>query len=197
MAEDATYFDSPDAWASWLAEHAGQQDAIWVGFHKKRTGEPSLTWDEAVDEALCHGWIDGIRQRVDDRRYRIRFTPRRSRSQWSAKNVRRVTELEAAGRMLPAGRAAFEARSGDPAGYSLEQRTATTLPAEYQRELEANAAAREFFEAQPPGYRRDAIHWVTEAKREATRERRLASLIEDSANGLRIKPLRRPDGSPR
>ena len=192
MPDDTIFFASPAAWRDWLNGHAGAGDLVWVGFWKKGAGEPSLSWDEAVDEALCHGWIDGVRQSVDDRRYRIRFTPRRPGSRWSAKNVRRVGELEAEGRLLPAGRAAFEARTGDPDGYSFAQRTAMTLPPEFQQQLEASEGAWEFFRAQPRGYRRDAIHWVTEAKREATRERRLRILIEDSEAGLRIKPLRRP-----
>ncbi len=190
--EDAIFFTSPGEWREWLEAHATSLDECWVGFWKRGTDHPSLTWDESVDEALCVGWIDGIRRTVDEQRYRIRFTPRRRRSRWSAKNVGRVAELEAQGRLLPAGRAAFEARSDDPAGYSFQQRTATVLPSEYQRQLEANAAAWAFFQSQPPGYRRDAIHWVTEAKREATRLRRLDGLIEDSVNGLRVEPLRRP-----
>ncbi len=186
-----TYFASPSDWGAWLAEHAAREDELWVGFWKRGSGEASISWAESVDEALCHGWIDGVRQSVDEQRYRIRFTPRRSRSKWSAKNLRRFDELEAAGRVQRPGRAAFEARAAEPAGYSYEERAAATLPEEYQHRLEANAPAWTFFQAQPPGYRQTSILWVVSAKREATRLRRLETLIEDSGNGQRIKPLRR------
>lgn len=185
------FFSSPEAWGSWLDTHGADEDEVAVGFWKRASGQATLTWDEAVDEALCRGWIDGIRRSIDGDRYQIRFTPRRARSNWSAKNVRRVAELQAAGRMQPAGLLVFEARVGDSEGYSLRARTNTELPPEYQRQLAANTAAFAFFEAQPAGYRKNAVHWVTEAKREETQLRRLRTLIEDSSNGLRIKLLRR------
>jgi uncharacterized protein YdeI (YjbR/CyaY-like superfamily) len=191
-AEEAVFFPSPGAWRDWLLEHGESQDILWVGFWRRGTDRPTLTWDEAVDEALCHGWIDGLRRRVDDQRYRIRFTPRRPRSMWSAKNLKRVAELETAGRMRPRGTAAFEARPAEPAGYSSERSKPVTLPTAYREQLEASPSAAAFFDAQPPGYRRLSIHWVISAKREETRLRRLAALIEDSANGLKVKPLRPP-----
>jgi uncharacterized protein YdeI (YjbR/CyaY-like superfamily) len=152
-----------------------------------------MTWPESVDQALCFGWIDGIRRRIDDERYSIRFTPRKPRSTWSAVNVKRIQELVAQGLVAPAGVAAFERRSDDrTAIYSHEQRTAAKLEPDQERRLEANARAHAFFASQPPWYRRAAIHWVTSAKKPETRERRLAQLIECSAAGRPVPPLARP-----
>ena len=163
-----------------------------VGFYKTHTGRPSLTWPQSVDEALCVGWIDGVRHRVDEERYTIRFTPRRQGSIWSLVNIRRVRALMKAGRIRPAGLKAFEARRPDrSAVYSFEQRTSATFGEAEVRRFRANRAAWRFFEAQPPGYRRVATFFVMSAKREETRVRRLERLIADSANGLRIGPLRR------
>lgn len=188
--DEAVFFSSARAWGEWLAAHAADTDELWVGFWKRGSGQPSLTWPESVDEALCHGWIDGIRQTVDDERYRIRFTPRRPRSRWSAKNVTRIAELQAEGRMFPAGLEVFEARVGPRDGYKLTEGP-TMLPADFRAEFERVPAALAFFEAQPVGIRRGSLRWVTSAKREETRLRRLRTLIDDSANGLRIKQLRR------
>jgi uncharacterized protein YdeI (YjbR/CyaY-like superfamily) len=164
---------------------------VLVGFHKRHTGRPTLTWPESVDEALCFGWIDGVRHRVDEGRYTIRFTPRRRHSIWSRNNVRRVAELAAEGRMRPAGERAFEARRADRSGlYSFEQASIAFAPAEIDH-FKADAAAWAFFCAQPPGYRKVATHWVTSAKRPETRAKRLGTLIADSAAGQRIAVLRR------
>jgi uncharacterized protein YdeI (YjbR/CyaY-like superfamily) len=164
-----------------------------VGFYKKGSARPSIAWPEAVDEALCFGWIDGVRRTIDDESYRIRFTPRRPRSIWSAVNVKRVAALTEAGRMTDAGLRAFAARTAARTGvYSFEQRSEPTLSPRDAKRLRANAAAWKFFQAQPPSYRRPATWWVVSAKQEATREKRLATLITDSAAGRRIKPLARP-----
>jgi uncharacterized protein YdeI (YjbR/CyaY-like superfamily) len=183
---NATYFPSPGAFRDWLeANHATATELV-VGFHKRQTGAPSLTWAQSVDQALCFGWIDGVRRRVDDDRYVIRFTPRRRGSRWSDVNTRRFEELAEAGLVHPAGRAAFDAR--DPARtaeYSYEARR-RPLPPDYEERLRADAAAWAFWQAQPPGYRRTAAWWVVSAKREDTRARRLATLIEDSRAGRRI-----------
>ena len=153
-----------------------------------------MTWSESVDQALCFGWIDGVRRRIDDETYSIRFTPRKPRSTWSAVNVAKVAELRRRGLMRPAGLRAFERRTEDNTGiYSFERKEAAKLPAEFERRLRANRRAAAFFDAQAPWYRRTATHWVISAKREETRERRLAQLIEDSAAGRTIGPLtRRP-----
>jgi uncharacterized protein YdeI (YjbR/CyaY-like superfamily) len=165
---------------------------LWVGFHKKASGLPSITWSEAVDEALCFGWIDGVRKSVNARSYMNRFTPRRPKSIWSAVNIRRVQELIRQRRMRAAGLKAFDAR--DPArtsDYAVERERAT-LDAALAARLRANRAAWRFFQDQPPGYQRTAIRFVMSAKQEATRARRLEQLVADSAAGLRIAPLRRP-----
>jgi len=191
-APDAVYFESPAAFRRWLAANHDTAPELVVGFHKAHTGKPSLTWPESVDEALCFGWIDGVRHRVDDDRYTIRFTPRRRNSLWSFVNVRRVKALTEQGRMQPAGLAAFEARRAERGGaYSFEQPLTKLTPAEI-RTFKANKPAWRFFGEQPPGYRKTAVFWVTSAKKPETRTRRLDTLISDSAAGLRIGILRRP-----
>jgi uncharacterized protein YdeI (YjbR/CyaY-like superfamily) len=189
-AMEPTFFATPAQFRAWLEEHHEAKTELLVGFYKKASGRPSITWPESVDQALCFGWIDGVRRSLGEEAYTIRFTPRKPRSNWSAVNVARMGELTAEGRVAPAGAAAFERRSDDrTAIYSYEQRKTARLPDEYEARLRADAAAAEFFDAQPPWYRRTAAHWVISAKREATRERRLAQLIEDSASGRRIGPL--------
>jgi uncharacterized protein YdeI (YjbR/CyaY-like superfamily) len=193
-AERPTYFATPEEFRAWLEEHHASAKELWVGFHKKSTGKPSITWPEAVDQALCFGWIDGIRKSVDSDSYMNRFTPRRPRSNWSAVNIARVKELTAAGLMRPAGIAAFEKRTEEnSAVYSYEQKD-VQLGEEYERQFRANRAAWTYFQAQPPWYRRTASRWVTGAKREETRRKRLAALIEDSAHGRTIPPLTRNTG---
>jgi uncharacterized protein YdeI (YjbR/CyaY-like superfamily) len=162
-----------------------------VGFWKKSTGRPSITWPESVDEALCFGWIDGLRKRVDDEAYTIRFTPRRSGSTWSLRNIERYEALAADGRIEAAGVEAYRRRTdGNSGRYSFEQETPATLPADYLARLRADAAAWADWQSRPPGYRRQVSHWVMSAKRESTRARRLEALIEDSAEGRKVKPLR-------
>jgi len=184
------YFSSPDAFRAWLRAHHASAVELWVGFHKMSTGMPSLTWPESVDEALCFGWIDGVRRSVDESRYAIRFTPRKPKSNWSAVNLRRMEELIAAGRAAPAGLAAYARRDEERSrACSYERRTAS-LDARMTARFRAQRRAWEFFERQPPGYRRLTIHWVTSAKREETRQRRLARLIACSAAGERLPQLR-------
>ena len=190
---DPIFFPTPAALRAWLEEHHATARGLWVGFHRKRSGQPSITWPEAVDQALCYGWIDGVRRTVDADRYTIRFTPRSPRSTWSAVNVRRATELLDLGLMRPAGRRAFEARTeARTATYSYEQRQTAALDDADEARFRADPAAWAFFQAQPPGYRQTAIWWVVSAKRPETRQRRLASLIADSAQGRRIGQLTRP-----
>lgn len=177
----------------WLAGHHDALDEAWIGFLKKGTGRPSITWPESVDVALCFGWIDGRRKRIDDERYMIRFTPRRPGSTWSAINVKRMAALEALGLMREPGRRAFAARVVERTNrYSHEQRHEATFDAAQERAIRADAAAWAFFSAQPPGYRRMATFWVKSAKQPATEARRLAQLIADCAAGRKVKPLRRP-----
>lgn len=187
------FFATPEKWRGWLAKHHASAPELWVGFHKKGSGRPSITWPEAVDQALCFGWIDGVRKSLDETRYVIRFTPRRRGSVWSSVNLGRVKELTRLGLMRPAGLEAHEARDAVKSGlYSFEQRKQVTLPEKLERKLKRNREAWRFFQAQPPWYRRTATWWIISAKKEETKERRLASLIEDCARGRTIKPLTRP-----
>jgi uncharacterized protein YdeI (YjbR/CyaY-like superfamily) len=192
------FFATPAAFRAWLARQHRTASELWVGFYKRSSGRPSITWPESVDEALCYGWIDGIRKTIDETAYMIRFTPRRPESTWSAVNVRRVKDLTRLGRMAPAGLRAFERRSPAKTGtYTYEQRHQIQLDAAYEEQLRANAKAWAFFQAQPPWYRRMAVYWVMSAKKEETRMERLAALIDDSARGRTVPPLTRPSGSRR
>jgi uncharacterized protein YdeI (YjbR/CyaY-like superfamily) len=186
------HFRTAGEFRRWLAAHSATRRELWVGYYKRGTGEPSMGWSESVDEAICFGWIDGLRKALDERRYVIRFAPRKPGSIWSSVNIQRAVRLSAQGLMQPAGLAAYELRRANRSGvYSYEQRP-TRLPAAYARLLAQDAAAGRHFAAQPPSYRRAAIWWVVSAKQEATRLRRLAQLIADSAQGRRIKALARP-----
>jgi uncharacterized protein YdeI (YjbR/CyaY-like superfamily) len=187
-----TFFSNPKELRAWYEANHDRLSALVIGFHKKATGKESLTYQEALDEALAHGWIDGIRRSLGEESYTIRYTPRRKTSIWSQVNMRRVAELEAAGRMHPAGVRAFEER--DPRRqnqYSSENRH-KGLEKNYEDELRSNDKAWAFFEQQPPSYRHTAGFWVMSAKQEATRHRRLRTLISDSEKGMRIKPLTSP-----
>ena len=187
---EARFFATAAEFRAWLEAHHADEREVIVGYHRKGTGRPSMTWQESVDEALCFGWIDGIRRRIDEESYSNRFTPRRQRSNWSAINIKRAHELIEEGRMTPAGLAAFEARTDDrSAVYSYEQRHAARLEPEQERRLRANTAAWEWFQSRPPSLRRAAVYWVTSAKKPETRERRLAQLIEGAAEGRAPKPL--------
>jgi uncharacterized protein YdeI (YjbR/CyaY-like superfamily) len=186
------YFATPEQFGAWLEEHHETASELWVGFYKKGSGRPSITWPESVEQALRFGWIDGVRHSLGDESYTTRFTPRKRGSNWSAINVATVEELKARGLMAPAGLRAYEARAPERTGvYSFERREAAVLPPELERRLRANAAASEWFEGRPPGYRKTAIHWVISAKREETRMRRLQQLIDCSAEGRTVPPLTR------
>src|SRR5262249_52161737 len=152
-----TFFSTPEEFRAWLDEHHADETELWVGFYKKGSGRPSITWPESVDEALCFGWIDGVRKSVDEESYANRFTPRRARSVWSAVNVKRVQELTELGRMRPAGLKAFAERAEERSGvYAYEQRGSAELGAEFEELFRANEAAWTFFRAQPAGYRKTA-----------------------------------------
>ena len=183
------FFETPAEWRAWLEANHASETEVYVGFRRKASGLPTMTWSEAVDEALCFGWIDGVRRGVDDTSYCNRFTPRTKRSTWSNVNVEKVAALTAQGNMRPPGIAAFEAR-GRVGVYSHEAPQA--LSPEYEARLRADAAAWEDWSSRPPSYRRQAAHWVASAKREETRERRLAQLIECSGQGRTVPPLTRP-----
>jgi uncharacterized protein YdeI (YjbR/CyaY-like superfamily) len=191
------FFASAREFRRWLDRHHASATELIVGFFKKKhqTGRPSLTYKEAVDEALCAGWIDGLTRGLDDARYSVRFTPRRSRSRWSQINIRRVGELAAEGRMTSRGQAVFEARARTSQRYSYETRP-RQFPAALRRRFKTDASAWAFFESQPPGYRRTAIWWVVSANRPETRERRLEQLIRCSTRGERLPGAGRPARPP-
>ena len=185
------YFATPAEFRDWLDKHHATKQELWVGYYKKASGKPSMTWPESVDEALCYGWIDGIRKSVGDDSYTIRFTPRRPRSVWSAVNVRRVEEMTREGRMRPAGRAAYEARVESRSGIYSHEQQAVELDGSYGEQLRRNREAWAFYQAQPASYRKAVNWWVLSAKKEETRLRRLGQLIEASAGGRRIAQFTR------
>jgi uncharacterized protein YdeI (YjbR/CyaY-like superfamily) len=188
-----TFFASPAAFRAWLSANHATAPELLVGFHKVGSGKPSITWPQSVDQALCFGWIDGVRRSLGAEGYTIRFTPRRATSIWSLINIKRFEALEKEGLVKPAGRAAFERRKADRSGvYSFEQRSEARLSPAQRKAFMANQAAWAFFQARPPWYQRTATFWVTSAKKEETRERRLRTLIADSAQGRTIAPLTSP-----
>jgi uncharacterized protein YdeI (YjbR/CyaY-like superfamily) len=177
------FFANPSSFCTWLEEYHADAPALWVGFYKKGSGKASITWPEAVAEALCFGWIDGVRKSVDDDSYTIRFTPRRPRSIWSAVNVETALQLIRSGRMRPEGLKAFEERKKERSSvYSYEQKEDARLNDADEQQFRVNAIAWDFFQSQPAGYRKTALHWVMSAKKEETRRKRLTTLVEDSAH---------------
>lgn len=189
--DEAIFFETPAELRDWLDAHHESAGELFVGAWKKATGRPTVTWEQIVEEALCVGWIDSIRRSVPGDGWVIRLTPRRKGSIWSAVNVAKIEELRAAGRLRPAGEAAFAARREDrTAVYSFEQGRDPELTADEEARFRANDVAWAWLAAKAPSFRKQALHWVTSAKRADTRERRLATLIEDSAAGQPPKPLR-------
>jgi uncharacterized protein YdeI (YjbR/CyaY-like superfamily) len=181
------FFDTAEDFRSWLAAHAHETKELLVGFHKVGTGKPCMTWSESVDQALCYGWIDGVRKRVDDATYTIRFTPRKAGSIWSAVNIDKVAKLREQGLMTPAGEAAFAQRSEDRSRvYSHERETLAELSPEDLARFRRHKAAWAFFEACPPGYRKRMLHVVTSAKKPETRTARLDRLIAACAEDRRL-----------
>jgi uncharacterized protein YdeI (YjbR/CyaY-like superfamily) len=180
------FFRTPADFGTWLEKNHATATELWVGFYKKDSGKPSITWPESVDQALCFGWIDGVRKRVNEISYQIRFTPRRRGSIWSAINIKRARELASQKQMRPTGLKAFAARIENKSGiYSYEQRS-TELSEPYAKLLKKNKAALNFFENQPPSYRKMIGWWIISAKKEETRMARLAKLISESAKGKRL-----------
>jgi uncharacterized protein YdeI (YjbR/CyaY-like superfamily) len=195
MPPKPKFFPTLTDWRAWLEKNHADQEEMWVGFYKRDSGRPSITWPESVDGALCFGWIDGVRYSIDAISYKIRFTPRKPRSIWSAINIKRATKLSNLGMMHAAGLAAFEKRQGDRSAiYSYEQRKAACLPAEYEKQFRAQRDAWKFYQAQPPWYRRTSTYWVISAKKEETRTKRLALLIDCCKQSKPIPTLTRPSG---
>jgi uncharacterized protein YdeI (YjbR/CyaY-like superfamily) len=176
------YFATPEKFRAWLAKNHGKAVELLVGFHKKGTGKSSIDWPQSVDEALCYGWIDGVRRSLGDESYTIRFTPRRPGSIWSSINIRRIAALRKLGRMQPAGLAAYARRSRDRSAiYAYEQRDSAQLAAPELRVFKANAEAWEYFSALAPSYRQKSLYWVTSARKPETRKSRLERVIAMAA----------------
>jgi uncharacterized protein YdeI (YjbR/CyaY-like superfamily) len=183
-----TFFESAKAFRAWLENNASSQTELLVGFHKVGTGIRTISWKESVDEALSFGWIDGVRKRIDDQSHSIRFTPRKPTSTWSAINIARVEHLRAAGRMTPAGEQAFANRKAHRSAiYAYEQAHTAELSGDELRAFKRKGKAWKFFEAAPPGYKKVMLHWITTAKRAATRASRLAVLIDACAASRRLR----------
>ena len=190
-----TFFRTPAEFREWLEKHHATTNELWIGYYKKDSGKPSLTWSESVDEALCYGWIDGIRKSIDDISYKIRFTPRKPGSIWSDVNIKRAQALIEQGQMQSAGLNAFRVRRENKSGvYSYEQRS-VELKEPYNRLLKKNKSAWNFFQAQPASYRKAVSWWIISAKQEETRLKRLEKLTAYSVQGQRLPELtpRKPD----
>ncbi len=183
------FFPTPAKFRAWLQKNHAKERELLVGFYKRDSGKPSMTWPESVDQALCFGWIDGVRRRIDDESYSIRFTPRKAGSNWSRINIDRVAELTKLGLMAEAGTKAFETRKSKR-DYSYETNELELDPA-YEKKFRANRKAWKNFMSRAPWYRRTSKFWVMSAKREETREKRLGILIDCSERGVDIGPLRR------
>ena len=190
-AADPRFFPRAAQLRAWFEKHHDKGGELWVGYYKKGTGLPSVSWPESVDTALCYGWIDGLKRSVDEKRYMLRFTPRRKRSHWSARNLGRMKELIAAGLVTEPGLAAYERRDRRKEKQaSYEQPGNVALPPEYEARIRADGDAWRYFQAARPSYRKQVTWWVVSAKREDTRLRRLGILIESSAAGKVIPPMR-------
>lgn len=189
--EDPVFFTKQEDFENWLEDHHATVSELWVGYFKKSTGRPSLTWSTSVDVALCYGWIDGVRNTIDDQSYKIRFTPRKQNSVWSAVNVKKVETLIPLGKMKPAGLKLFHSRS-DKEGYTSDSRSIPLDPA-FEAQIKANQTAWTFFTNLAPSYKRDSIWWVMSAKMEETRLKRLGVLISSSEEGLKIPMLRKKE----
>ena len=181
-------FNLPGEFREWLEKNHDRIGELWLGFYNKRTDKRSITYREALDEALCFGWIDGVRKSINETTYKQRFTPRKPKCYWSAVYIRRADELAKLGRMAPPGVKALDRRTSDSGKYSFESRP-KQLPRGYEKQFKANPAAWEFFRAQAPWYQRTSSFWVVSAKQEETRQRRLATLISDSEKGRRLGML--------
>jgi uncharacterized protein YdeI (YjbR/CyaY-like superfamily) len=185
------FFASPEKFRNWLKKHHGLEEELLVGYCKRDSGLPSMTWPESVDEALCFGWIDGVRRSLDAKSYTIRFSPRRPGSTWSTVNIRRAKALIREGRMRTEGRSAFEVRKENRVGiYSYEQRPLELVPP-YNDQLRKHSAAWNFYNTQPPSYRKAVAWWIITARKEETRQKRMRELIACSKKHLHIPPLRR------
>ncbi|WP_436515384.1 YdeI/OmpD-associated family protein [Ekhidna sp. To15] len=187
----ATFFSTPDHFRKWLEENHKQESELWVGYYKKATGKPSITWPESVDQALCFGWIDGIRKKIDEEAYQVRFTPRKPTSHWSHVNIKRIAELKKEGLVMEAGLTAYSKKRHGNTGQAFFEQKNVKLSSNYEEKLKVNKEAWAFFnEKLAPSFRKQSIWWVMSAKREETRDKRFNTLIECSAKGEKVPPLK-------
>ncbi|MEO1053489.1 MAG: YdeI/OmpD-associated family protein [Bacteroidota bacterium] len=188
--EEPTFFPTPEGFRRWLADHHQSENELWVGYYKKGSKLLSITWPESVDQALCYGWIDGLRKSIDEISYKIRFTPRKPQSHWSAVNIKRIDELINEGLVEPAGLAAYKKRTENRSkNASYEQKVVELKPA-YKAEIKSNDIAWSYFQSKAPSYRKQCIWWVMSAKKEETQLKRLSVLIESCENGELIPPMK-------
>lgn len=187
---DLIFFTKPQDFRKWFQENHGKEQELWVGYYKKASSIPSITWPESVDEALCYGWIDGIRKSIDEVSYMIRFTPRKPRSHWSDVNIGRVKELSKLGLMQPTGTATFNKRDENKSRLASYEQKKVSLDKNYEAQFKATKSAWKFFQTLPPSVKKPCIWWVMSAKREETRMKRLEILIQSSVKGERIPPLK-------
>jgi len=183
------FFKSPGEFRKWLEKNHATKTELYAGFYKKHTGKPSMTWPESVDQALCFGWIDGIRKSIDDESYQIRFTTRKPKSNWSAVNILKIEELTKLKLIQPAGIAAFSMREEKRSEIYTYERTPHELSPSFEKKFKANKKAWAYFQSMAPWYKKGAIDWVMRAVKEETIHRRLATLIKDSEEGKKIRPL--------
>ena len=184
------FFKDQKFFRKWLAKYHQTKNEQWVGYYKKGSGKASMTWSESVDQALCYGWIDGLRKSIDDISYMVRFTPRKKGSHWSLVNLKKVDELKKLGLMEPAGMAIFEARDRKKVALAAHEQKQVTLDPAYLKELKSNPAAWQDFESRTASYRKQCIWWVMSAKKKETQLSRLATLIICCAEGKKVPPLR-------
>jgi len=187
------FFSIQQELRNWFKNNHDKVQELLIGFYKKNSGIQSISYQEALDEALCFGWIDGIRRSIDEISYTIRFTPRKPKSSWSIVNIKRVIDLKKLGRMQLPGLKTFEARDQEKSERYSNERKMVKLDPSYEKKLKANKKAWDYFQSKPPSYQRPAMWWIMSAKQEETRLKRLAKLIEDSENGRTISPLTRPN----
>lgn len=190
MDDTVIFFSKPWEFNLWLADNHDKLSYQWIGFYKKGSGLVSITWPESVDEALCYGWIDGLRKSIDETSYKIRFTPRKPTSHWSDVNIKRVTELTDQGKMQPTGIAAFKKRKEERSRKASYEQTSVEFRKSYETKLQQNQNASKFFQSRPPSYQKQCIWWVMSAKKEETRVKRLNILISSSEKEEKIPPLK-------
>ncbi len=189
-AKELKYFKTPSSLRKWFNSNHKKSSELWIGFYKKDSGKPSVTYPEALDEALCFGWIDGIRKRIDDEIYTIRFTPRNPKSYWSAVNIKKANALIKSGKMTSPGLKEFEKRDKNKSGSYSFERVNVKLKPSFEKKFKSNKKAWKFFQTSPPSYKKPAMWWVMSAKHDETRLKRLNQLISDSEAGIKIKQMR-------